>query len=134
MRCYYGCAIFLMKRFILPLTTAISAAMLACSARNSADEWQAGSNTRVCTDDWGNRVADDNCTNAVHPHFNWYYISRGGYVPQGGGTVSGGSYVPSGSAESYGTAPLTVPPGAVVRGGFGASAEAHGGFGEGAGE
>jgi hypothetical protein len=128
------------KKFSLPLTTAISAAMLASAGCSSDEQWQASENTKVCVDVSGNRVPEDQCRNrplgGISP-FRWYYISRGGYVPSYYGTPTGGSYVPAASAESYAPAPAAAPAGAVTRGGFGDFGAVDGGGhagGGGAGE
>jgi hypothetical protein len=127
-----------MRRFALPLTTAISAAMLASTGCGSDKEWQTDSDTRVCVDNSGQRIPEDQCRNRpateISP-YRWYYISRGGYVPTYYGPVSGGSFAPAGPSESYYAAPATAPAGAVTRGGFGSFGEGSGdGGGEGAGE
>lgn len=130
-----------MKKFNLPLTTAISAAMLASTGCSSDKEWQTSANTKVCVDGAGKRVPEDQCNNTP-PNggvpYRWYYISRGGYVPEYYGGVSGGSYTPAASSESYAPAPAAAPAGAVTRGGFGSfgggEGGGHGGGGEGGGE
>jgi hypothetical protein len=120
-----------MKRFVLPLTTAVSAAILSSC---SANEWQITGNARVCVDDAGVRVVDSRCADANNLHHHWYYISHGGYVPRTGGHASGGSFQPSAGGGSYSSVPESAPAGSVTRGGFGASAGGHSGGGEGAGE
>jgi hypothetical protein len=128
-----------MKRFILPLTTAISAAMLASTGCGSGNEWQTSANTRVCVDSSGKRIPEDQCHNqpatGISP-FRWYYINQGGYVPTYYNPVAGGSYEPTAPADSYYPAPATAPEGAITRGGFGGfgDGEGHAGGGEGAGE
>jgi hypothetical protein len=122
-----------MKKFNLPLTTAISAAMLASAGCSSDREWQIDKNTRVCTDASGNRVPDDQCRNQTSDGYRWYYISRGGYVPIYNGAVGGGSYQPAASPDSYASAPADAPAGAITRGGFGGAGEGHAGGGEGGG-
>jgi len=126
-----------MKKFTLPLTTAISAAMLACAGCSSGREWQTSSNTRVCVDSSGNRVPEDQCHNdqPFNSPYRWYYISQGGYVPTYYGPVSGGAYFPSSASSDYSTAPASAPAGAITRGGFGSIGEGHasGGGGEGGG-
>lgn len=121
-----------MKKFSLPLTTAISAAMLASAGCSSDKEWQASENTRVCVDASGNRMPEDQCRNQPSGGaFRWYYISRGGYVPGYYGGVSGGSYSPAASAESYAPAPAEAPAGAITRGGFGSIGDGgHAGGGD----
>jgi hypothetical protein len=127
-----------MKKFTLPLTTAISAAMLASGGCSSDKEWQTSNNVKVCVDDSGNRIPDDQCRNqpstGISP-YRWYYISRGGYVPYYGGAVGGGSYFPAGTDSDYAPAPAAAPEGAITRGGFGSGGEGHAAGGEaGAGE
>jgi len=113
-----------MKKFNLPLTTAISAAILASAGCSSDKEWQINSNTKLCVDPSGNRVTEDKCASqpssatGIMP-YRWYYISSGGYVPYYNSPASGGSYSPSAPAESYLPAPVAAPEGAVTRGGFG---------------
>ncbi len=125
-----------MKKFHLPLTTAISAAILACTGCGNArdKEWQTSDNTRICTDQSGKRVPDDQCYSHSGPGvspFLWYYIARGGYVPYYGHPVTGGAYRPAAPPESYHSAPAAAPAGAITRGGFGSIGEGgHGGGGE----
>jgi hypothetical protein len=126
-----------MKKFNLPLTTAISAAILASAGCSSNREWQTGDNTRVCVDQNGNRIPEDQCRNQPatgYSPYRWYYISRGGYIPTYYGPVGGGSYFPASSPDSYHAAPSEAPAGAVTRGGFGGIGAGHAGGGEGAGE
>lgn len=126
-----------MKKFNLPLTTAISAAMLASAGCSSDREWQINNDTKLCADQAGNRVTEDKCNNqpvsgvSGFSPYRWYYISRGGYVPYYNYPVGGGSYAPSGPANSYLPAPVAAPEGAVTRGGFG---NIGGGAGHGADE
>jgi hypothetical protein len=125
-----------MKKFILPLTTAVSAAMLAATACGPDREWQISNDTRVCVDQNGNRIYEDKCSNQTSPGiwpYRWYYISRGGYVPVYNYPVSGGSYDPTAPPETYQSAPAIAPEGAITRGGFGSFGGGHGGEG-GAGE
>jgi hypothetical protein len=128
----------LMKRFILPLTTAISAAMLASVSCGPDREWQINNNTKVCVDQNGNRIPEDKCgdqpsgTGTGAP-YRWYYVSRGGYVPIYNYPVSGGSYEPSEDPTAYVPAPAVAPEGAIMRGGFGGIG-GGGGEGEAAGE
>lgn len=126
-----------MSRFTLPLTTAISAAMLVSTGCGSDKEWQTNSNTKVCVDNSGQRIPEDECRNQVStggtPLYRWYYISRGGYVPTYYNPVGGGSLLPDEDEESYAPAPARAPAGAVTRGGFGSFGEGSG-SGEGSGE
>ncbi|MBV8846050.1 MAG: hypothetical protein JO307_24845 [Bryobacterales bacterium] len=121
------------RLFILPLTTAISGAMLSCSS-DLVRETQASADTKVCVDDSGRRVPNADCDNPNGSHHHWYYINGGGYVPHPRFPVRGGSYEPASTSRSYSSAPETSPANPVTRGGFGQSAEAHGASGDGAGE
>lgn len=121
-----------MPKFNLPLTTAISAAILATTACSNSRDWQTSNDTKVCIDDNSNRVDEGNC-NTHTGLYRWYYISRGGYVPYYGNMVSEGSYFPATTATGYATAPAEPPPGAVTRGGFGHAGGGEAG-GDGAGE
>lgn len=126
-----------MPKFNLPITTAISAAMLACAACGNR-EWQTSDNVRVCVDSAGNRIPEDRCYSQPYDGYGyspyrWYYISRGGYVPYYNYPVSGGSWTPS-PAGGYQSAPAAAPAGAVTRGGFGGIGADHAGGGEGGGE
>jgi len=116
----------------LTAVLAVSAAMLAgCDQDNGWGDGQGP--VRVCVDQQGRRVAEDQCATprpgGGNP-FLWYYLgrlNRGAGVPAYGGAVSGGSYQAS-SGVSYGSAPAA----GISRGGFGSTAEGFGG--EGAGE
>ena len=131
-----------MKKFNLPLTTAISAAILASAGCSSDKEWQINNDTKLCVDQSGNRVTEDKCANqpssgmsgmpGISP-YRWYFISRGGYVPYYNYPASGGAYSPSAPVNSYLPAPVAAPEGAVTRGGFGSIGEGHGGGGGGEG-
>jgi hypothetical protein len=119
-----------MKKFNLPLTTAISAAILVSAGCSSDKEWQINDDTKLCVDQSGNRVTEDRCNNPGGFGFwpyRWYYISRGGYVPYYNYPATGGSYTPSAPASSYLPAPVAAPEGAITRGGFGSIGEGHGG-------
>lgn len=114
-----------MKKLVL--VPAIAATMLLLAG---CDDESAAA--RVCLNDHGVRVDDQNCntrTAGYNPWlYRWYYMTRGSYAPAVGRPAFGGSYAASPS-ETY------VPAssgGGVVRGGFGATSEAHGfgGFGE----
>jgi hypothetical protein len=111
-----------MKKFNLPLTTAISAAILASAGCSSDKEWQINNDTKLCVDQSGNRVTEDKCNNPGNSSYfpyRWYYISRGGYVPYYNNPATGGSFTPAAPDSSYLPAPVSAPEGAVTRGGFG---------------
>ena len=112
--------------FQLPLTTAVSAAMLALAGCN--DGVTVNQSTQYCVGQENVRVDDSFCTPANNRggFYRWYYVSGGGRVPYVGGHAGGGRYVPS-SGSSYSSAPASAS--GTVRGGFGASA-GEGGAGE----
>jgi hypothetical protein len=120
-----------MKKFNLPLTTAISAAMLASAGCSSDRDWQTNSDTKLCVDQSGKRMTEDKCeqqpSGGGYMPYRWYYISRGGYIPYYNNPVDGGSYTPSAPVSSYLPAPVSAPEGAVTRGGFGGLSSGHGG-------
>lgn len=109
----------------LLITTAVSSAFIAASCGSSAPDrnasWTTEEDTKVCTDDKGNRVDDEKCkqtrvhnsgSGAAVGFFAWYYLSRGGRVPAIGNRVSGGAFQPT-TGRSYRSS-------SVARGGFGA--------------
>ena len=114
------------KKGELRITTAVSAALLAagCGPKFDAKNgWTAAENTAVCTDQQGRRVEDRNCDTrtayAGGPHYGWYYLGRGSYVPGIGGWARGGSYAaPAGSHFTR----AGVSAASIARGGFGSSA------------
>ncbi len=110
----------------LTAVLAAAAALGACGENESA--W------RVCVDDQGRRVVDDQCAApAGHGAFAHWYYSRGS-APALGGTVSGGS-----SQAEDGVSYASPPSEGITRGGFGGTAdeggsEHGGGGGDGGGE
>jgi len=80
------------KLCVLPLTTAISTAMLSCSS--NPREWRTNADIKICVDDLDKRVPDGDCSNPGDQHHRWYYINEGGYVPYPGYPVRSGSYQP----------------------------------------
>ena len=123
----------------LTMVLAVAGALSGCDRKEDKGWDSAGAPTRVCVDQQGRRVPEDQCgaprtTGGGVSPFLWYYLGtlgRGSYAPGYGGLVGGGSYRPSPSV-SYGAAPAE---GGIARGGFGATAHSFGGLGgEGAGE
>lgn len=128
------------------LTSAMAATLTALSGCSSGeDDWGsdvvADQDTRVCVDQNGNRVADDDCdrgashTSGVGTGLLWYYIGRGSRVPYYGDSVRDpqlglkGSYFPTKGAN-YAKAPATANmarSASVSRGGFGSSGRSFGG-------
>ena len=124
-----------MLRHELKFTTALAAALLAAGcgkSRDDADGWVAQSDTAVCTDRSGNRVADSQCARQSHAGgvspFLWYFLARNAMIPPYGERVGGGSYARA-PGRAYRFAPATTQvtrAGAISRGGFGASARSFG--------
>jgi hypothetical protein len=121
----------------LTMVLTVAGALSGCD-QHKDQGWEASAGpTRVCVDQQGKRVPEDQCAanrpaGGVSP-FLWYYLgslNRGGYAPAYGGVVGGGSYQPR-PGVVYGA----LPPGGIARGGFGATARSFGGLGGfGAGE
>ena len=80
------------------------------------------------------RVPNADCDNPADRYHHWYYINGGGYVPHTGSPAHGGSYQPASRSNTYSSAPESTAAGEVSRGGFGGTAEGHGGSGGGEGE
>lgn len=104
-------------RRVLPITSAIAAALLATGCSRSPDT--ANSDVRVCRDAQGRRVEDSNCR-SYHGGgggaFLWYYLNRGSAVARVGQPLSGGSTTPA-FGKSYGQASSAT----ITRGGLGMS-------------
>ena len=122
----------------LTMVLAVAGALSGCDRQEDKGWDSAAQPTRVCVDQQGKRVPENECATqhtgvGVSP-FLWYYLGtlgRGSYAPSYGGMVTGGSYRAS-PGVSYGAAPAA---GGIVRGGFGGTAHSFGGLGgEGAGE
>jgi hypothetical protein len=124
------------------LTTAMAATLSGCST--SDDDWGsdvvADRDTRVCVDQNGYRVDDDDCERTTYVRtggagFLWYYVGRGSRLPYYGDSVRDprlglkGSYFPN-KGVSYAKAPAAANmarSAAVSRGGFGSSGRSFGG-------
>lgn len=110
-------------------------AVSACGP--SYQTWESAGPTRYCVDRNNVRVPDNQCGGSGSGFTNWYYVSRGGYVPYVGEPYDGrGSYRPAAGARyasapsSYSEAQTVVSrSGGTVRGGFGSSVSAHGSSG-----
>lgn len=128
------------------LTSAMAATLTALSGCSSSeDDWGsdvvADQDTRVCVDQNGNRVQDDDCErrashrSGIGAGFLWYYVGRGSRVPYYGDSVRDpqlglkGSYFPT-KGTNYAKAPATANmarSASVSRGGFGSSGRSFGG-------
>jgi hypothetical protein len=124
--------------FRLTMVLTVAGALSGCDSHKDQG-WEASTGpTRVCVDQQGKRVPEDQC-GADHPAggrvspFLWYYLgslNRGGYAPGYGRAVSGGSYQPR-----PGVVYSAPSQNGIARGGFGATARSFGGLvGFGAGE
>ena len=103
-------------RRVLPITSAVAAALLATCCSRSPDI--AEQDVRVCRDAQGRRVADRNCSGGGGSGggHGWYYLGRGSAVARVGERVSGGSIAPS-----YGRSYSPASSATVTRGGLGLS-------------
>lgn len=101
-------------RRVLPITSAVAAALLATGCSRSPDT--ADSDVRVCRDTQGRRVEDHNCRSGGSGAHGWYYLGRGSAVARVGERVSGGSIAPS-----YGHSYSPASSANVTRGGLGLS-------------
>ena len=118
----------------LTLTVSLAAALAGlsgCSDRNSLER-RATSTTRVCADEWGQRIADDHCERRSGGA-RFLYLGRGaplpyyydnlndhryaGYVSR---TAPGGSYLRAPAATNMARSS------AISRGGLGGSARSFG--------
>ena len=121
----------------LALTTAMAATLAGlsgCSSRNSwDDDVVVDRDTRVCVDQNGYRVEDNQCNQRSssgsfgNGALLWYYVNRGNRVPFYGDRVNDpqlglkGSYFPTKGAQ-YASAPAKsnlVRTSSMARGGFG---------------
>ncbi|WP_353205586.1 hypothetical protein [Sphingomonas sp.] len=114
---------------ILPLTSAVAAALLASGCGPSRSV--ADTDVAVCRDASGKRVEDVRCARSgggggglAMAGFAWYYLGRGSTVPRVGEALAGGSSSPR-AGVGYARASSAT----VSRGGFGSSAHASGGGG-----
>jgi hypothetical protein len=101
-------------RRVLPITSAIAAALLATGCSRSPDT--ANSDVRVCRDNMGRRVDDGNCRTYHGGGGGWYYLNRGSAVARVGQPLNGGSIIPT-PGRSYGQASSAT----ITRGGLGMS-------------
>ncbi|MGA1852937.1 hypothetical protein [Sphingobium yanoikuyae] len=102
-------------RRMLPITSAMAAALLATGCSRSPDT--ADRDVRVCRDAQGRRVEDRNCSwGGSGGGHGWYYLGRGSAVARVGERVGGGSIAPS-----YGHSYSPASSANVTRGGLGLS-------------
>ena len=106
-------------RRVLPITSAVAAALLATGCSREPDT--ANADVRVCRDAEGRRVDDAQCrTHAgggiATGAFLWYYLTRGSTVPRVGQPLAGGSIAPA-FGKNYREASQST----VTRGGLGLS-------------
>lgn len=101
---------------LLPVTTAMAAAMLASGCSRAPDK--AADDIRICQDYYGKRLYDRECTRQGGGSSGaaWHYLRRGQTVPQVGDYLRGGTRTPVPGVH-YGRATSAT----VVRRGFGLS-------------
>src|SRR5688572_26199099 len=68
------------KKLTLTVTLAASLVGLAGCSDNDARGYRATGNTRVCADDWGQRIADDYCERRGGGG-SFFYLGRGAPIP-----------------------------------------------------
>lgn len=103
-------------RSVLPITSALAAALLATGCSRSPDT--ANTDLRVCRDNLGRRTDDANCRShgGGGGAFGWYYLGRGSAIARMGQPLNGGSIAPS-FGRTYGEASAAN----ITRGGLGLS-------------
>jgi len=116
------------KSKVIRLTAVMAASAAALSACNKGESgsWDSPAPTWACVDNAGVRVEDSRCDSGGGG-FHAYYFGSGIRVAAVGESVSNGTYAPA-AGVTY------TPPSqsySVVRGGFGGTAEGHGGGGDG---
>ncbi len=134
-----------MRKKQLGLTTAMAATLTALGACSTAseDDWDSGpvaqSDTRVCVNQNGERIDEDDCEGGRRHIYGsgvgWYYMGRGSRVPYLGDSVRNSRYKYVGSATpkagvNYASAPSSANmtrSAASSRGGFGSSGRSYGG-------
>lgn len=123
------------------LTSAMAATLTGLQGCSSGNDWDDGvyadRDTRVCVDQYGNRVSDYSCSTRTgyYGASRWYYVGRGSRVPYLGDSISDKRYGFNGSYNAKPGAAYDSAPGsanmtrsaAVSRGGLGSSSRSYGG-------
>jgi hypothetical protein len=117
----------------LTLTVSLAAALAGlggCSNRDNLDVRAAGT-TRVCADDWGQRISDDYCERRRGGSF--FYLRSGAPIPYYYDNIRDPRYAgyvsrtaPGGSFVRAPTATNMARSTAISRGGLGSSARSFG--------
>jgi hypothetical protein len=121
------------KSKVIRLTAVMAASAAALSAcdRGESGSWDAPAPTWTCVDNAGVRVEDGRCNGGGGGGgYHAYYFGSGMRIPPVGERASDGSYAPA-AGVTYTRASASY---SVTRGGFGGTAEGHGGGDGGAGE
>ena len=113
-------------------TTAASSLILLGGCNQQKPDWTAHSDRKICVDRDGNRVTSTTCPTRAEGGYGMggfypYFLPYGAMMPGFGQRALGGFSAPR-AGVGYSAA---ANPSTVSRGGFGSSAEAHGGFGGG---
>ncbi|HEV7515680.1 MAG TPA: hypothetical protein VGR07_05205 [Thermoanaerobaculia bacterium] len=98
------------RRWQWALVPVIALALVACGRGDGLK----APRTRICVDDRGRRVADEQCVAPVaegrpdanpvtQPFHRWYYVRQGKSIPEIGGSIHGG-------ASRSAPAPAAAPP------------------------
>lgn len=122
----------------LTLTVSLAAALASLSGCSDGDDldYRAAGNTRVCVDDWGQRIADEHCQRSGRVGGgSFVYLRRGSPIPYYYDNIGDQRYAgyvsrtpPSGFVDSAPNATNMSRSSAISRGGLGSSAR---GFGRG---
>lgn len=121
----------------LTLTATLAAALAGLSGCSGSDDMdlRASSDTRVCVDDWGQRIDDDYCEGGRRyaGAGSFFYLRRGAPIPYYYESVRNKKYAQYGSYNRgsgiYAPAPASTNmarSSAVARGGLGRSGRSFG--------
>ena len=118
----------------LTLTVTLAAALAGLSGCSNSDDldYRAASNTRVCADDWGQRIADEYCERRGGGG-SFFYLRSGAPIPYYYDNIRDkryASYVsrtpPTGFVDRAPAATNMARSSAISRGGLGSSARSFG--------
>jgi hypothetical protein len=117
----------------LTLTVTLAAALAGLSGCSDSDDldYRAVGNTRVCADDWGQRIADDYCERRGGGG-SFFYLARGAPIPYYYDNIRDkryARYVSRAPLAGYRPAPAATNmarSSAISRGGLGSSGRSFG--------
>lgn len=115
----------------LTLTVTLAAALAGLSGCSDGDDYRAAGNTRVCADDWGQRIADDYCERRGGGG-SFFYLRSGAPIPYYYDNIRDkryASYVSRTPLAGYRSAPAATNmarSSAISRGGLGSSGRSFG--------